>query len=929
MNLNNMGMHQRGIWGLAGLLLLGGVVRAQEAAPLPLTETNTGTLKTMADDAIAGNDPAKALPILTELIARLQASTNAQIMASLEPLYYYQGMAAMQLDIKQIETAEQAFKEYIRRFPEGPHLTTVQIRLGDALMRLQRYLDAINWYQKVLDKGKTIQLPASQEQELKEKIADAYLEGKLWDKAIPYLQETLKTTRDPQMISQAAVSLIQCFIETNQPEKTIQYLSYVESRSAAARHSIEFNLTLMRGGDRAFGSGKYPEALYLYQLALDKEELAAWHQAEIAKLEEQRKVLLQARNMDDLLAVNARIDRSRQKLEVLNSVADYTQELMLRMARAYFELNRKYEAMWAFFALYKDFKKSSYGEQALYATFGLASELDMVERAEDLGKTFMETYPQSQDFGTVALMMGQLYLNKKQFPNCLALFSKIFELKKGDASADYLDEMMYYMGYAYFQDEKLEEAQKTFQQLRKQFPQSPIKDGADYWMGMSFLFLKNYQAAKEEFVAFTQKYTKSDFLEDATFRVGVSEYGLLDFKGAKVSFAKFNQKYPESKLRGEAHMFLGDIAAADSQVEEAIKEYREVAKCTDNMLQINYAIFQIGNIYEQLGDYQKMDELFSQYLREYGTKGNYTEAVYRIGHAKRNRGDVEGSLKIYQDAIQQYANDPAAIGIDFILADWPAEYKTVKGKFPLAIIQDEIKKAQAAKQRTAELRWRWAGAKAGENPAADFVLQDADYELASPGTLVWMAELNRDKPELAKKANLTVLKKYGTSEWILQPLKNLAEQEGQAKNYPKAVEYLRVIQEKFATSPEAAYATKREADFLRETEKYTEAIALYEKVVENKEWRGPLWPESIYQIGACYFAQHDLKKAFAYFQRVYVLYQGYPEWAVKAYLMSGTCLEQLKDRPQAIATYQEMLLNKELEPFPEFAQAKERLGSLQ
>lgn len=890
-----------------------------------LGKVATQQLRTQADAAVNQQKWQEAYWFLQELSIRYKDVVDVNAVAQMEPVFYYLGFSAMM--IGRHREAAAAYEDYMKRYPRSNRRRQIMESLGDVRYGARLYPEAAEVWLKI---PKEFRVHPTEEAPLLAKVADAYFAIKDYAKGIPILHKLLKIAHTPELRSKAAVSLTQAHIANEDPGSIIELLPFLTSKNNPARYDAEFNIALVRGGDALLAEGDLGFALLLFQLALTKEELQQWYHDEEQRLLTLRASLIaQKKPGEAIFEVSEQMARIREKAAVLNDVKSYTEELRMRIARTYFDMGRKWEAMWTFWTVYKDFPKTAFSEQALYAAFGLASELDMRDRALELGKTFIEEFPQSPYWGEVVLNMGRLQLRTQNFALALELFNRVFNLKRDDKDAEYLDKVLYLTGYAYFQDEDLDNALKTFKRLRTEFPKSELKDAADYWVGMTYLFQKDYQSAKEEFSSFLTNHPESTFHEDAMFRRAVCLYGLLDFVEAKPVFESFITKYPDSLLRGEAHMFLGDIAAADGLVDEAVIQYQNVPRRTDNMTHVDYSIMQIGKLYEQLGEFQKMDELFSQYLREYGTRGNYTEAIYRQGFAKRSKGDGDGALKIYQDAIMQYVNDPAAIGVDFIIADWPQEYKSAKGVFPGEIILAEVGKARESKLRTAELRWRWAADLIGSPVEDGFATQPADYDIASPGSLVWMAKINKDKkPAESYKANLTVLKKFGTTEWIREPLKNLAEAEAKEKKYDRALKYLKILQEKFATEMDAAWATKREGDFLRESGNFKDAIAIYEGILQNKDWRGAIWPEAIYWIGECLYAQKEYQKAFAYFQRLYVLYLGYPEWAAKGYLMSGQCLEKLNDRNQTVTTYQEMLGNKDLESYPEYAQAKKRLEEI-
>jgi tetratricopeptide (TPR) repeat protein len=124
------------------------------------------------------------------------------------------------------------------------------------------------------------------------------------------------------------------------------------------------------------------------------------------------------------------------------------------------------------------------------------------------------------------------------------------------------------------------------------------------------------------------------------------------------------------------------------------------------------------------------------------------------------------------------------------------------------------------------------------------------------------------------------------------------------------------------------WAQKRVADVHRIQGRPEEAIENYNMLFGVREWRGALTAEAVYRIGQCYFDQGNYEKAFAFFQRGYVLYEGYPAWAAKAYLGSADCLEQLGKTDQATATLREMLAQDPYAGLPEREQAQTKLDRL-
>ena len=84
----------------------------------------------------------------------------------------------------------------------------------------------------------------------------------------------------------------------------------------------------------------------------------------------------------------------------------------------------------------------------------------------------------------------------------------------------------------------------------------------------------------------------------------------------------------------------------------------------------------------------------------------------------------------------------------------------------------------------------------------------------------------------------------------------------------------------------------------------------------------------LYWIGSCRYEQGRTEEAFAFFQRVYVLYEGYPEWTSKAYEGSVNCLRKLGRQEEVIKTLREMAGNAAVAATPEGLRAKAELDKL-
>jgi len=899
-----------------------------------LVETVTSEIISHAQRLVSGKKYGEAVPFLNELAYRYRfGEENRKQRQLLEWAYFYLGLGLVELG--QFDRAADIFGEYAKRFPKGTYVRSAVIIWADCLCSSEEWSEA----QRVLTKLiRTYKLSAREHVTARRLLGEALIKQEKWDEALKPLQYVFKRSIDAGLRSKAAVLITTCYVRLDRMEDLYRFLPEVQRASPSARYDIEFNFAMIEAGDRNFYKQNYVGALVCYRQVHFKPELIGHCDRETTRLQARKRELLR-RGMvrpEQFSELSREITAMTHEKERLAEVEEYDQQIIIRQARAYLELKRHWEALVLFRSVFERFPKHELADQALYSAFAVAAEMDEEEQAVRAGKRYLAAFPEGEFFDEITLMMAQLHVKKENYTEAVAIIEEALTKKKDHM---YYEEMCYLEGYSLFQLEDFKRTLEVFAVLRERTPDGEYREAADYWHAMAQLYNKNYQMARDEFAEFTLRYLEGNYFEDASFRLGVAQYAMGEYEEAGETLRGFTERFPLSELKAEAFAMLGDIHAGQGDLDVAIDYFGKVWDCTDNIIYIDYATHRAAKVYELESRYEEMIQHYTRYLSRFGHRGRFTEAVYWVGFARMRLGRTAEAIEGFLSAVQTYGNKPTNFGVDMILRDLVDHTRhAMTAKERAAFIEklgEQVDATLSSGQTTLHLRLLAALIELTDdtevrNRMVVPILDDAAVSNAAPYTLLVIADESRARgnTKLARAAYDLMLARYRKSDLVLEALKQAGDLGVTEGRYAEALPLLEEVVQRFATMPAAGWAQKRIGDLYRLKGDYAQAVAAYNAVLGVKEWKGPLWPESLYQIGLCRMSEKKIREACAFFERIYLLYGAYPEWAARAYIRRAECLKSLNRRLDAITMYEQLLSDKALAQLPEAATARRELARL-
>ena len=513
----------------------------------------------------------------------------------------------------------------------------------------------------------------------------------------------------------------------------------------------------------------------------------------------------------------------------------------------------------------------------LDTTFRVQMGLQNVEEARKFYDQFQQEFPKDSIAQDNGMLLAKLYWMKERPDDALAMCDRVLAdypktsaaeesivtkssilVNKGEAQKALEQIQSYQKTYAgkgkfsgqithrlaqvYRQVNKLDEALKTFKEVREKYPEEDFIDDANLQVGATLVSLRRFDEAVSELTQFKERFATSPLLPSALLQLGEAYSGKVqialekgDAAGAKESLNKAVAAYKEVIGRSAndpqtAPMAQYRIGMAYFQAKESdlmTKAFQELCqKFKDSPLQAD-AHFWVGYNYQVQNKNAEAAAEFEIVAKNFPTSGVAPEASLRVG---QSWGAAAGALGRSRALM---APDKAKLWDDAV-ARALAAYEQTMANFP------ETPAATTATGGILELLTSKLRAK---------IIDGAGVEKYYNDLLSGPAGKN------------TVLKVNA-----LFALGNLQNVTGDPKR--ALTTFQRAVKEG-PDVPLDAVSYEAYAKALIDNAKYAEAVGIYEKMsdVAKKAGEWPAWAEAQYGIGYACFMKKDSANARKQFSK--------------------------------------------------------------
>ncbi|CAN5138218.1 hypothetical protein BH23VER1_BH23VER1_18780 [soil metagenome] len=759
--------------------------------------------------------------------------------------------------------------------------------------------------------------------------------------AIAFLDERLPGLREkaPESASQAMVLKLHALIQDGDHDGALELLKAEYPRMGEVAQIVSFQTLALQLGSIFLEEHQFYAAIACLQRIWDKDRLVR-HQrqrrealaAKIAILKERGVDAGQIRQREIVLR---KIDRELAKFE---ENAEFDSALRLRLATAFSEMGRYREAALVMEEMLQRMAPGPILEQAAVSLMRCWMQVERWPRALAAAALYEDKFGGSalaKHLPEILFLRAECHKSAQDLDSAREAYDRVAtEFPKSEVAPG-----AYFVGgiVRLMQDENAE-AIARFQDFRTRFGKSPLAEDSLYWEGMAYSFAGNHQKCRNLLGVYLDDHPKGKYLPDAVFRRAFASHSLAYYETGIDEFRAFIAAHPDSSYADEAKLLLGDALMAVGEIDGGIAAYKSIDPGARRFYEDGW--FKIGKPLWLREEYAAMRHHFQQFIDDFPESNRIAEAVYQIGRTHQQGGETEKAKDIYWKTIRELGGRPDYYAIEDILAALPRLYRGTEGG-PVELIRDldrlrqDVEEAGGGVLR-ARLLWAKSHALGSASPglAAATMLEAGgavDPKLHNPRITVDCAEarLANGHTRVARELYLATRKWHPRTpekDRVFAGLGRIAVAEGEP--YLAADYFEKCLATSFRLGLRAEVILEI-ADLHLELKVPHKAREVLEELLGDSAIAAGYKAEALLRYAGILEQEKDLKKALAYYERVYVAYGKYQPLVAKAYLQRARLLEELDMKSEALEVYRELAGREDLAGFEQVAEAEGRIGSLE
>ncbi len=345
-------------------------------------------------------------------------------------------------------------------------------------------------------------------------------------------------------------------------------------------------------------------------------------------------------------------------------------DIYLGLAGLYVEQKRFNEALTAYDKLIQEYPQSSRMIDALLGKANIHYLLEEYDQAITTYKTVIENFiALNSDGNTLSDQMYDDLLEKTYFGLAWAYLKKgdlnqsiiAFETIKDKAKSKVVKiSALTQIGDAFQDVDQLERAVGIYDQILKDYTDSPYADYVQYRQGIALLKMGEIEAATLSFQSLQLNFPQSSYLNDVEYYLAVAYFKKGDWLTAKDHIEKFlTDKSYNYEFGAEAYYILALTNFNIPDYQAALKTFQKIVRgYPQERMIIRTSELSIAKCYYKLGKVNEALKKFKILIFKYPETEISQEALIWLGDHYLEAGDYNNAVAYYKQFIEIFPGSP-------------------------------------------------------------------------------------------------------------------------------------------------------------------------------------------------------------------------------------------------------------------------------
>ncbi|MEI8037927.1 MAG: tetratricopeptide repeat protein [Verrucomicrobiota bacterium] len=539
-----------------------GAPAAPAAPPVQLSLAAQNRLLEDAEKAFTTKEYATAVAKLHELLTVLGPAKKDP---ALEILYFNVGLG--NLLGNENTAAEAAFTECIKRYPKGEYTSRCHLGVGSACIAQ----GTPEKKQQAIEALKTAAMDPKYRSEAGLRLGQVYTELGKHDEALVVFRSLMGSdVRTPQQTT-AAVEAIGLLADTGKLDDLSVYLDGLSRQSGVRDALAWFANQIIARGDELVAAKSYDTALIIYRAVPPRSQIVETQSSALESMRRDQKLLEatvaseQNKPIDKhssaaglLAGLKPAIELATTALKAVEDKADLDAALLMRRGRCLFFLDRSEEALVCFRVIRTKYAATSDAEFAAYAEIVILNKLQNLPEIKEKGESFMRKYPKSENLEKVATLTGEVIASSGDWKEVGAFYRG---LETQFPHSESLERYVFFQGLAFFMERNFKESSPIFVRFLKDFPNSELVEKALYYTAMSNFMTGKYKETLASCKDYLSKFPDGQYAGDMRYRLSFIDFNDKDEdQSAKIirELGAFLSEHPDDSANGSMLCLLAD-----------------------------------------------------------------------------------------------------------------------------------------------------------------------------------------------------------------------------------------------------------------------------------------------------------------------------------------------------------------------------------